>query len=72
MGTLFDTEIPKNTDPIQDVDITTTILYMSSVELKEFKRLAKESIKRLWAQEFQQKGNLTDLILYLLRKDNGL
>lgn len=70
MLSLFETEIPKDNSPIQDVDITTTILYMSVEELKEFKKLAKEGIKRLWQQEFQQKGNLTDYILYLMRKDN--
>lgn len=69
---LFPIDIPKNTQPIQDVDITTTILYMSTDELKEFKKLAKEGIKRLWQEDFQQKGNLTDYILYLMREDNKL
>lgn len=68
---LFPLEIPKNTEPIQDINITTTILYMSEAELKEFKKLAKEGIKKLFGQEFQQKGNLTDYILNLMRKDNG-
>lgn len=71
MGTLFELDIPKNNEPIQEVNITTTILYMSEAELKEFKKLAKEGIKRLWQQDFQQKGNLTDYILHLMRKDNG-
>ena len=70
MLTLFEESIPKNEEPIQEVDITTTILYMSTKELKEFKKLAKEGIKRLWKEDFQQKGNLTDYILHLMRKDN--
>jgi hypothetical protein len=70
MLTLFDNDIPKNNDPVQNVDITTTILYMSTDELREFKKLAKEGIKRLWGSQFQQKGNLTDYILHLMRKDN--
>lgn len=72
MGTLFDVEIPKDNSPIEDVDITTTILYMSTVELKEFKILAKQGIKKMFGSEFQQKGNLTDYILELIRKDNNI
>lgn len=67
---LFELNIPKNTEPKEDVEITTTILYMSSKELKEFKKLCKEGIKRIYGEQFQQKGNLTDYILYLVRKDN--
>jgi hypothetical protein len=68
---LFQDEFENKQDlPLQDVEITTTILYMSKTELKEFKYLAKEGIKKLWGQEFQQKGNLTDYILHLMRKDN--
>jgi hypothetical protein len=68
---LFEDEFENKQDlPLQDVEITTTILYMSKTELKEFKHLAKEGIKKLWGQEFQQKGNLTDYILHLMRKDN--
>lgn len=71
MNTLFPLEIPKDNSPVQDIDITTTILYMSTHELKEFKKLAKEGIKRLWGKDFQQKGNLTDYILHLMRQDNN-
>ncbi len=70
-NTLFDLEIPKNTDPIEQVDITTTILYMSKNELKEFKALAKEGIKQMFGEEFQQKGNLTDFLLNILRERYG-
>lgn len=69
-NTLFPIEIPKNNDPLKDIDITTTLLYMSTEELKEFKKLAKDGIKYLWQDEFQQRGNLTDFILYLMRKYN--
>lgn len=69
-NTLFGLDIPKNTEPIEDVDITTFILYLSTKQLKEFRRLGKEGIKRLWGQEFQAKGNVTDYILFLMRKDN--
>lgn len=71
MNTLFDFDIPKNQEPIEDVEITTTILYMSKAELREFKKLAKIGVKEVFGQEFQQKGNLTDFLLYLLRKNYG-
>lgn len=68
---LFDLEIPKNTAPIEDVEITTTILYMSKPELKTFKTLAKKGIKAIFGADFQTKGNITDLLLYLLKKEYG-
>lgn len=67
---LFGLQIPKNTEPVEDINITTTILYMSETELKEFKKLCKEGIKKLYGETFQQKGNLTDYLLHLIRKDN--
>lgn len=70
-NTLFKEELgDRQSEPLQDVEITTTILYMSKQELKEFKTLAKQGIKKMYGQEFQQKGNLTDYILYLIKKDN--
>jgi hypothetical protein len=44
---------------------------MSRQELARFKKLAKEGIKKLYGEQFQQKGNLTDYILHLMEKDNG-
>lgn len=67
---LFENILSKDDSPLENVEITTTILYMSKDELKEFKKLAKEGIKRLWKCDFQQKGNLSDYILHLIRKDN--
>lgn len=70
-NTLFKEDLGDRTaEPLQDVEITTTILYMSKGELAEFKRLAKEGIKRMYGEAFQQKGNLTDYIIHLIKKDN--
>lgn len=69
-NTLFDLDIPKNNDPVEEVNITTTILYMSEVELKQFKKLCKEGIKKHFGADFQTKGNITDYILKLIHKDN--
>ena len=70
MGTLFEMDLPKSTETKEEVNITTTILYMSEQELREFKKLCKEGIKKLFGKEFQSKGNYTDYILHLIRKDN--
>lgn len=72
LNTLFEDDIPKNTNPVQDVNITTTILYMSEAELKEFKTLCKEGLKRMLPDTYREKGNVTDYILMLLRKEEEL
>jgi hypothetical protein len=68
---LFGYDIPKNTEPKEDIQITTTILYMDEKELKQFKKLCKIGIKQLYGDTFQEKGNYTDLILHLLNKEYG-
>jgi hypothetical protein len=68
---LFNNEIPINKDVIEEVNITTTILYMSEQELKLFKTLCKKGIKYLYKDNFQTEGNITDLILYTLNKEYG-
>lgn len=54
-----------------ETKITTTILYMSDKELKEFKHLAKKGIKEMFGQEYKQKGNLSDFLLNLLKEKYG-
>ena len=68
---LFDYDYGLNTDQVDNTEITTTILYFSKDELKEFKSLCKTGIKKEYNQDFQQKGNLPDLLLQLLRKEYG-
>ena len=65
---LFDDDWGLDQSPIEDVEITTTILYFSRLELKEFKRLCKIGIKKEFGQEYQQKGNLSDLLLKILKQ----
>lgn len=61
----------RQAEPLEDIEITTTILYMSRPELREFKTLAKIGIKDMFQETFQQKGNLTDFILTLMREKYG-
>jgi hypothetical protein len=47
------------------------MLYFSTEELKEFKALCKKGIKKEFGSEYQQKGNLSDLLLIMLKERYG-
>ena len=65
---LFEDEWGVDQSPIEDVEITTTILYFSRTELKEFKKLCKKGIQKEFREQYQQKGNLSDLLLKILKQ----
>ena len=67
---LFDDDWGVDNSAIDNTEITTTILYFSKEELKEFKNLSKLGIKKHYADQAQQKGNLSDYLLLILKKDN--
>ena len=66
---LFDDNWGVDNSPIEDVEITTTILYFSRQELKQFKNLCKKGIRQEFGEEYQQKGNLSDFLLMLLKRN---
>lgn len=63
---LFETEWGLDNSPIDNTEITTTILYFSKDELIKFKHLCKIGIKIEFGQDYQQKGNLSDFLLKIL------
>ena len=65
---LFEDDWGINNDPIDNTEITTTILYFSKEELSQFKKLCKEGIKKEFGAAYQQKGNLSDLLLKILNE----
>jgi len=65
---LFEDDWGVDNSPIENVEITTTMLYFSRQELKKFKTLCKKGIKKEFGQEYQQKGNLSDLLLKVLKE----
>ena len=65
---LFEDDWGVDNSPIENVEITTTMLYFSRQELKEFKTVCKKGIKKEFGQEYQQKGNLSDLLLKVLKE----
>jgi len=68
---LFDFDYGISNEPIEEIEITTTMLYFSKQELKEFKLLCKTGIKKEYNQDFQQKGNLSDFLLKVLSEKYG-
>ena len=68
---LFEDNWGVDNSPIDETEITTTILYFSKQELKEFKELCKKGIKIEYNEDFQQKGNLSDFLLLILNQKYG-
>jgi len=58
----------KDESPLENVHITTTILYFSSDELKEFKSICKSLMKKKFPLNYQD-SNISDLILKILRDE---
>ena len=54
---LFEDDWGVDKSPIESVEITTTILYFSVPELKEFKALCKKGIRETLGEDFQQKAS---------------
>ncbi len=68
MSLLFEDDWGIDQSKEDNTEITTTILYFSKDELKEFKKLCKKGIKVEFAEQYQQNGNLPDLLLKILRE----
>lgn len=68
---LFEDDWGVNDSPIDSTEITTTILYFSKEELKEFKSLCKEGMKKEFSEEYQTKGNISDFLLIILKQRYG-
>lgn len=68
----FDDFMQTDQSPVDKTAITTTLLYYSQDELKEFKALAKQLLKKHYPETYID-SNISDLILKLFRdgsKDN--
>lgn len=68
---LFEDNWGIDNSPIDETEITTTILYFSKEELKQFKKLCKVGIRFEIGEEYQQKGNLSDFLLKILKQKYG-
>lgn len=65
---LFDLQLPEDNSPVDNTNITTTLLYFSEDELKEFKKLCKAGIIAEYGEERFEKGNLSDFLLLILNR----
>lgn len=68
---LFEDNWGVDESPIEEIEITTTMLYFSKQELKQFKALCKKGIKKELGEDLQQKGNLSDFLLLILNREYG-
>lgn len=66
---LFEQQWGKDNSPPDPTEITQVILYYDKPEVAEFKKLAKMAIKDLYPNDYQERGNVSDAILLLLRKN---
>lgn len=66
---LFEDDWGVDNSPVDNTEITTTILYFSKEELKEFKYLCKVGIKKQYGIAAQEKGNISDYLLSILKKE---
>jgi len=68
---LFEDDWGIDNSPLDETEITTTILYFSTDELKQFKRLCKIGIKQEYNRKKKKKGNLSDFLLLILKRHYG-
>lgn len=67
---LLEPDYGENTSPPDDTHISTTLLYYSDEELEEFKKLCKNLMKRYYPTTYMTEGNISDLLLKMLRDAN--
>jgi len=65
---LFEDDWGVDNSPADNTEITTTMLYFSTDELKQFKRLCKLAMKQEYGDKVFEKGNLSNLLLLILSR----
>lgn len=68
---LFEYEFEQNTEPVDNTEITGTLLYYTKENRKEFKRLCKKGMEQTYTKEQLEEANISDFILQLLIKQYG-
>lgn len=67
---LFDLEQPKDSSPIERLNITYIQLYYSDKQMPAFKQLCKQGMMQMWPNDYQQK-NISDFIFEILKLYNA-
>lgn len=68
---LFEYEFEQNTEPIDNTEITGTLLYYTKENRKEFKLLCKKGMEQTYTKEQLQEANISDFILKTLKDRYG-
>lgn len=68
---LFEDDWGVDQSPIENIEITTTILYFSEDELKEFKKLCKKGMEIEYGRTKKNESNLSDFLLKILNDKYG-
>lgn len=68
---LFEDDWGVDNSEIEDIEITTTILYFSEKELKEFKKLCKKGMEIEYGRTQKNESNLSDFLLKILSEKYG-
>ena len=68
---LFEYQFPKNEEPKDDTEITNALLYFTHANRDEFKRLCKKGMEVEYTKEQLKEANISDFILYILKKNYG-
>jgi Holliday junction resolvase RusA-like endonuclease len=66
----FGDNLEKDTSPHDNTQITSTMLYFSSDELKEYKKIAKNLLKKHFPENYMD-SNISDLILKIFRDEDN-
>ena len=69
---LFEDDWGVDNSPADNTEITTTMLYFSTDELKQFKKLCKLAMKQEYGDQVFEKGNLSNLLLLILSRYENL
>lgn len=67
---MFDLALPADNSPVDNTDITTTQLFYSTKESREFKELCKYGMMKMYPHGFNE-ANVSDFLLDLLKHYKG-
>lgn len=68
---LFEYEFEPNNEPLDETEITGTLLYYTKQNRDLFKKLCKKGMEQEYTKEQLQDANISDLVLFVLKQKYG-
>jgi hypothetical protein len=68
---LFEYEFEPNTDPVDETEITGTLLYYTKQNREVFKKLCKKGMEQVYTKEQLKDANISDFVLLMLKQKYG-